>query len=538
MCKSKNNLSGESLMHGKAHNQAHSKWSRRHFLHTMGIMGGGTLTLSGLPVASLGLSPLAIAGHAGLENSDRVLVMIRLKGGNDGLNTLIPTFDYGTYASNRPNIAIPENQTIQLNPEFAVQTAMQPLMELWNTGQMKVVNSVGYEDPNLSHFESIDIWSTGNRDTSTHRSGWLGRYYTQANPDYIDNPSPIPPAVKIGGADSLLFFDDNQADLGFNVGSANELSAIGDSGTVFDLNANTDPCYYGEQVEFLRTMANSTFRYAEVISDAYNEGTNAVDYQNQLGQQLSIVSRLIKGGLGTKLYLVTLDGFDTHVDQLNSHRNLMEDLSGAVASFYEDLKVDGLESDVLTMTFSEFGRRVKQNASNGTDHGTAAPVMLFGPGLNGSDILGDNPNLNDLDNNENLKYGTDFRSLYASVLEYWLCLEPSAVDQILGQSYTRMDLGLECQSTVSVKTPIQQAVMHSAYQSHHQLNIQVNLSRPDQLRIDLYSILGQHLTTIYEGYAQSGLQTYSTPISRYGKIPVVYRISNGKSQYSDKVILR
>lgn len=537
MCKTNHKKTGESLEHGNAHTQAHNSWSRRNFLYSMGVMGGGTMTLSGLPVASLGLSPLAVAGHAGLDISDRVLVMIRLKGGNDGLNTIIPTFDYGTYQSNRPNIAIPQDESIPLTSEFAIQNVMSPLMPLWEDGQMKVINSVGYEDPNLSHFESIDIWSTGNKETSPNRSGWLGRYYTEVNPDYIENPSTVPPAVKIGGANSLLYYDDNQVDLGFNVGSANELSSIGDTGTVFDLNANTDPCYYGEQVEFLRTMANSTFRYAEVISEAFNEGTNAVEYQTRLGNQLSLVSRLIKGGLGTKLYLVTLDGFDTHVNQGNDHANLMEDLSSAVASFYEDLKADNLNQDVLTMTFSEFGRRVQQNASNGTDHGTAAPVLLFGPGLNGSDILGDNPDLGDLDNVGNLKFGTDFRSIYASVLEYWLCLDASSVDQILGQNYSRMELGLDC-SIVNVNTPIRQELMHSSYQSNNQLYIKVNLARPDHLKIELYSILGQQLSVIHQGYVQSGIHTFSTPVGHIGMIPVVYRITNGKNQYSDKVVLR
>ncbi len=538
MCKDHNNRKGESLAHGqKEHNSDHSKWSRRNFLYSLGVMGGGTVTLAGLPVSSLGMSSLSAAG--GAANGDgRILVMIRLKGGNDGLNTIIPTFDYGTYAANRPTIAVEQSDITQLTDKFGIPSIMDPLKGLWDTGQMKVVNSVGYEDPNLSHFESIDIWSSGTRSNDPARSGWLGRTYVNQYPDYLENPSPIPPAVKIGGPDSILFFDDNGADLGFNVGNAAEIDAIGDSGTVFSLDVIDNECYYGDQVEFLRTMANSTYRYVDVISEAFQQGSNAVEYSGELGEQLSIVSRMIKGNLGTQLYLVTLNGFDTHVNQTNNHSNLMNDLSQSIAAFYEDLGIDGLDNDVLTMTFSEFGRRVQQNASDGTDHGTAAPVLLFGPGLNGEGILGDDPDLSDLDNSGNLKYGTDFRSLYSSILEYWLCIDPSAVDDILGEAYPRMDIGLQCSPISSTSAPVQQTIAHSAYQSQNLLNIKVQLNRPDQIKVDLYTILGQHLAVVHNGYVSAGPHTFNTPVGQYGKIPVFYRITNGQTQLTGKVVLR
>ncbi len=541
MCNTHNNpktTQGESLAHGKAHEKHHNTWSRRSFLSSLGILGGSTFALGGLPIKSLGLSPLTFLNGNSAGNNGRILVMIRLKGGNDGLNTIIPTFDYGTYAANRPQLAIPQNELIALNDAFAMHGNMSSLNSLWDSGQMKVVNNVGYPDHNLSHFESIDVWSSANQDTDSLRSGWLGRYFVDCNPDYQENPPLAPPAVKIGGPESILYYDDNQVDLAINVANAEELATIAGNGELYNVDGILDPCYYGEQVGFLRTMANSTFRYAEVISEAYNLGTNAVNYTTSLGQQLSVVSKMIKGDLGTQLYMVTLNGFDTHVGQSSKHANLLKDLADAVSTFYTDLKADNKDKEVLTMTFSEFGRRVQQNASNGTDHGTSAPVMLFGPGLEGSGILGDNPDLQDLDNAENLKFSTDFRSIYSSVLEYWLCAPSDQVDMILGDNYDRIDLGLTCSPVSSVSRPITQTIGHRAYQRSGQLVIEVSLDRSDNLTIEVFTFLGQHVASVHQGYVLDGIHTFATPIPNLNPLPLVYRITNGKQQVSGKIVMK
>ncbi len=540
MCDNKNHTiqKGESLEHGEQHTKHHNAWSRRSFLSSLGVVGGSTFALGGLPISSLGLSPLTFASGATAENNGRILVMIRLKGGNDGLNTIIPTFNYGAYSANRPQLALPQNELIALDNAFAMHGSMNALSSMWNDGKMKVVNNVGYPDHNLSHFESIDIWSSGNQDMSSLRSGWLGRYYIDCFPDYQENPPLIPPAVKIGGPESILYYDENQVDLAINVANADELAAIADSGVLYETDNILDPCYYGEQLEFLRTMANSTFRYAEVISSAYEAGSNALDYSTSLGRQLSVVARMIKGNLGTQLYMVTLDGFDTHVNQPNQHANLLNNLSEAVNTFYADLEIDNMDSKVLTMTFSEFGRRVQQNASNGTDHGTVAPVLLFGPGLNGSDMVGDNPDLEDLDNAGNMKFTTDFRSIYSSVLEYWLCAPSDNVDMILGDVYDRIDLGFDCNPISSTYRPVTQSLGHRAYQQGGKLAIEVTLDRPDNLRIDLYTYLGQQIQTLHSGYVQSGVNTFYANVGGLETIPLVYRISNGKEHVSGKTVIR
>ena len=295
---------GAALEHGAAHEQDHQRWSRRSFIRTLGLSGGGAFFLSNLPVAALSSSALAY----GLSNSetDRVLVLIRLKGGNDGLNTIIPLFDYGAYQSLRPGIAIPQNQTFALNDRFGMPNTMNDLMPLWEEGQMRVINSVGYPNQNLSHFVSSDIWATADDAGNVGTSGWLGRYLMDLYPDYLTNPPETPPAVQIGGVGNLAFYDSNEVNISVSVADPDQQFEIAQNGELYDV-LNLPDCCYGEQLGYMRTMTNSTFYYAGVIKEAYDSAANAVDYgPGSLRRQLALVARLIKGGLGTKLYMVTL----------------------------------------------------------------------------------------------------------------------------------------------------------------------------------------------------------------------------------------
>ena len=494
------------------------------------------MALGGMSVSALAASPLAFLSGSG--SHDRILVMIRLKGGNDGLNTLIPLYDYSKYQQLRPNLAIGSNDYFSLTDRHALPTVMSPLQSLWNEGKMKIVNGVGYPDHNLSHFESIDIWSSGDTTNSSPQSGVFGRYYTQTFPDYISNPSPIPPAIKIGGPDSILYYDQEGVDLSVNVASANELANIASSGSLYDVENILNQCYYGEQLEFLRTISNTTFRYADILSESFDKGSNNTAYPNNLGDQLALVARLIKGGLGTQLYMVTLDGFDTHVNQVNQHRNLMANLAESVASFYRDLENTEYADKVLSMTYSEFGRRVQQNASNGTDHGTAAPVLMFGSGLNGSGMVGDDPDLDDLDNTENLKFTTDFRSIYATVLEYWLCAEASSVDSVMNDTYERLDLGLACSPSTHTSIPIAQSLSFRAFQESSIFCIEVNLSRPEILKVEVFDILGQSLGLLHSGRLTAGKHTFSLPIGQYRTMAIVYQINSSHRRIAEQFVIR
>ncbi|MCB0636676.1 MAG: DUF1501 domain-containing protein, partial [Lewinella sp.] len=349
---------GSAIEHGQAHQRDHQEWSRRTFLRQMGIAGTASFLLGKMPITALASSRLALALNN--NNNDRILILIRLKGGNDGLNMIIPVFDYGAYQANRPTIAIPQNEVISLSDELGMPNSMQPLDALWQEGQMKVVNNVGYPDHNLSHFRSTDIWSSASDSNVVDDSGWLGRTLEQEYPDFLNNPPTDPPAIQIGSAGNITFVNSDELNMALMVANPEQLYDIAQTGQLYDPNA-VPTCYYGEQLHYLRVVANNTFRYAEVVAQAYENGTNSVEHQNfGIGDQLALVARLIRGGLGTRLYMVTHDGFDTHANQSNQHPLLMNYLAQALNDFYADLEEGGHDSRVLSMTFSEFGRRPEQ----------------------------------------------------------------------------------------------------------------------------------------------------------------------------------
>ena len=521
---------GSKVEHGKAHEKAHKDWSRRSFLRGLGITGGMGLVLGQLPVNALSSSPLSVLLDG--ANSDRILVMIRLKGGNDGLNTLVPLYNYDTYRTNRPQLAKSESDVIKLSDEHGLNSNLAPLMPLWNEGKMKIVNGVGYDNHNLSHFRSTDIITSGSDANVVESSGWLGRHLNDCFPDFLTNPPAHPPAVQIAGAGSILFSGGEGAveDYALSVASPEQLFEIAKTGRLYELD-NLPECTYGEQLGFLRSVANSTFRYAEVIKEKYDEAENDVAYTTALGQQLGLVARLIKGGLKTQFYVVTLDGFDTHADQENSHDRLMAELSGAVSNFFEDLRLSEKDDDVLAMTFSEFGRRVQENASAGTDHGTASPTMMFGPSLNGNGFIGTNPNLDDLDSNENLKFTTDFRQIYATVLEEWLCIDAAQVNALLYDDFERLALGLECEGVSTVNESDFGLQVHNIrYDAAGKAYVYYELAQMQYVKIEIFNISGQLVTTLQNGRQTRGSYTQAINLKRgLAMAPYVYRLSvNGK----------
>jgi len=525
--KNKNIRYGSTLQNGKAHQQDHHNWSRRSFLKNLGLTGGASLLLGNSSLQALNSSLFNLGG----TDNDRVLVLVRLKGGNDGLNTIVPLFDYDFYANNRPTIRIQQNQLIDLTDDFAMPNTMMPLQNMWDNGKMKVVNNVGYPDQNLSHFRSTDIWSSSSDTNVVDTSGWLGRYLEGIYPDYLTNPPERPPAIQIGGIGSLVFNDSDQNSLSVNVGDPEELFEIAQNGRAYDVE-NLPECFYGEQLGFLRSVANSTYIYAEVIKEAYDASTNVGGYDNfGLSTQLALVARLIKGNLGTKMYMVTMDGYDTHADQSVNHANLMNRLSTSIDAFYKDLDATGHGKEVLCMTFSEFGRRVQQNASGGTDHGSAAPVMLFGESLNGNGIIGDKPDLRNVDSSGNLIFSTDFRSIYATIMEDWLCIDTNTVNQTLGADFDRLALGLSCQPTPVFNTPTIQLHHEARYSSDGQIQIYFSLSENMDIDLQVFNILGQPVAQLYKGRLEAG--EHSFPFQSKSSLSAgqyVYRIvANGQA---------
>ncbi|TXB63201.1 DUF1501 domain-containing protein [Phaeodactylibacter luteus] len=526
---------GSALEHGEAHERDHHFRSRRSFLRNLGLFSGGAMLLGNTPVAALANNPLAW-GLAN-ANTNRALVLIRFKGGNDGLNTIIPVFDYGTYQAARPSIHIPQSELLNLNGAFAMPNYMSGLSDMWQDGQMKVVNSVGYADQNLSHFRSTDIWATGSDSEVMDTSGWLGRLLEGQFPDFITDPPEAPPAIQIGGSGTYVFDDSMGNNMSVQVEDPEALYEIAQNGELYDP-LSVPECYYGEQIAYLRTVANNTFRYAEVISQAYNSAENSNDYPNNLGRQLALVARLIKGGLDTKLYMVTLDGFDTHAGQANQHANLMNNLAESVKAFYEDLAAANRSEDVLCMSFSEFGRRIEQNASNGTDHGAASCMLLFGPALNGNGILGQNPDMHDVDDAGNLKFGTDFRQIYATVLEKWLCVDHSTVDEVMGQYFERMGgLGISCAPTPVFDLPAARIRHWAAPESREETAIYYVLPHGAEVQVEVFNMFGQPVGKLFRGWQPAGQhrQAFRASAVRLAAGYYVYRITVQGQAYSGKI---
>jgi len=520
-----------------SHDLEHKKWNRRSFLQALGLAGAGTMMVGGMPLSASSHSKLAAA--ISTTETDRILIIIRLKGGNDGLNTIIPIYDYDTYASYRPTVKQNLNQVTPLSADFGMPNYMNDLLDLWDNGAMKVVHGVGYEDSSQSHFAGSDIWASADLNNTT-QSGWLGRHFEELYPEYLINPPSIPAAVQIGSIGNLIF-DGDSTNYAFSVANPDQLEAVAQNGTIHDM-SNFPECIYGEQLEFMRGTTNTTYQYAGTIHEAFINSSNSVNYaDSDLGQQLSIVARLIKGNLGSKIYMVTLESFDTHANQLNDHKVLLTDLANSIKIFYEDLASAGLDDKVLSMTISEFGRRVIENGSNGTDHGTAAPLMLFGPAIEGNGFVSQHPDLSNLDQDGNLNYTQDFREIYATIMQEWLCIDPDLVnDALLNQNHATVDLGFNC-STLSVNDFNQNRFKHFPVYTDQDTYIKIKNPYTQHMVIKLFDIMGREIATLKNEMVFAGEHSVSLKHTVKNKLSIgqyIYRISVGTQNYSKSLIIR
>lgn len=382
-------------------------------------------------------SPLVQALLGGGADTDHVLVIIQLSGGNDGLNMVIPISTYSLYNNARSNIAIPQNRILSLNgyADTGLHPAMTGLQAMYNDTKLKIIQAVGYPQPNFSHFRATDIWMTGSNSKQEVYTGWAGRYLNYEYPNfpsgYPNSEMKDPLAIQIGSTASLT----TQGP------SVNMAMSITSATSFYQLVSGTDDpvpqTKAGKELSYIRTVAKQTRQYADAIIDAANKVTSQSAYptNNSLADQLKIVARLIKGGLKTKVYMVSFGGFDNHSLQttttdttVGTHATLLGRVSGAIKAFQDDLAFLEIEDRVVGMTFSEFGRRIKSNSSVGTDHGSAAPMFVFGKPVDGG-VLGDNPAIQATPTvNDNVTMQYDFRSVYATLLENWFCIPKETVD--------------------------------------------------------------------------------------------------------------
>ena len=426
-----------SLDHGAAHDHDHDAWTRRDFLVRAGLGATAAATapawVGKSEARALSGSPLLDA-LAGAE-TDRVLVLVQLQGGNDGLNTIVPVTN-DLYYNARPNLAVASGETHALSAEYGMHPQMADLVPTWGEGDMAVVHSVGYPDSSLSHFQGTDVWLSA--DENVAATGWAGRALARDFPDIRTDPPASPPAVQMGTSAPLLF-NGPEGGLSMAMLDVDLFLQIASGGEVYST-TDVPAGAAGAELAFVRSVANDAFRYRDAIQAATDRAENATAYPDtDLGAELAAIARLIKGRLGARIYLVSLGSFDTHANQLNDHASLLHELSGALVSFYADLAASGDAERTLSVTFSEFGRRVRENGSAGTDHGTSAPLFLFGPRAVGG-LHGTGPDLSRLDGTGNLAHETDFRQIYATLLQDWFNLDPATTAGILGADYQPLAL--------------------------------------------------------------------------------------------------
>lgn len=391
---------------------------RREFLRT---------TLGTSAVISLGATVpdfLRQAAAANANKQETVLVVVQLSGGNDGLNTVIP-FKDDTYRSNRPTLAIPQSDVLKINDSLGFHPSARGLADLLEDNSLAIVQGVGYDKPNRSHFESMDIWHTCQRKDDTRTTGWIGRYLDASQ-------------ATAQGASLALHLGHEKQPFALTaedvrVPSISSLAEfrIDDRGNK-KLRSTISKLSSAERKQndsilgFLQSSTTTALQASERVEEASRDYKTPVDYpESALATKLKTVAQFIDSGLGTRIYYVTLDGFDTHSQQAGAHGVLLSQLGGAVSSFVKDIKHHGHADRVAVLAFSEFGRRVKENASEGTDHGAAAPLFLAGSKVR-SGLIGDQPSLTDLEDGD-VKFHTDFRRVYAAVLDNWLGWESESV---------------------------------------------------------------------------------------------------------------
>ncbi|HVZ41947.1 MAG TPA: DUF1501 domain-containing protein [Candidatus Kapabacteria bacterium] len=372
-----------------------------------------------------------------VQPNDRVLVVIQLEGGNDGLNMVVPIED-DAYYTMRPGIGVAKADAVRLDntPLLGLNPKATGLAAMYNQGTLAIVQNVGYANNTMSHFAGTEIWNTasGGQQKDLQRTGWLGRYLHHEYPLYPDQIPSDPPAIEIGAATSAAFTIVGSS-ISMSLLNPSEFYDLVNGGPQVDTGAGGDTPS-GHEKAFVDLIDQQSRAYAESIRRAASRANNIAAYPdgNVLAESLAIVARLIAGGLATRVYKVTLGGFDTHANQKGYHDTLLGTMSDAIKAFAGDLKALQVDERVVGMTYSEFGRRVRENASGGTDHGAAAPHLVFGTAVNGGTVFGGEPNLVDLDIAEeggNLRYQVDFHCYYASVLAPWFGLADDVVRDVL-----------------------------------------------------------------------------------------------------------
>ncbi len=490
---------------------------RRQFIERIGLLTGSAgLSLSGVPIRAFA-NPFIRA-----QDDDNILVFIQLAGGNDGLNTLVP-FEDDAYYKNRPTLALPKNQLHPITNTLGFNPNMEGFASLFKEGKMSIIQNVGYENPDRSHFKSMDIWNSASDPEQVKETGWAARYLSSLPENGTANRT-FPMAVELGWFGSLLLEETNFSH-GLYMNSLEEYLAItkqyispsdSDSLSVADL-----------EFDYINYIAIQSNSFASRISEVSKSGKNLVPYPDSfLARQLSIVSRLISGGLETSVYTAKLQGFDTHFLQAEPHARLLKETSEAVVAFQSDLQALNISKKVTILIYSEFGRRLLEG-SFGTDHGTAAPIFVIGDSVRGG-IIGTNPELSNLDSNGDLKYKYDYRQVYSTILMDHLFVSESNTSNLLGNNYPTLPI---YKNSIEPYPPHLFDIEHIyPNPTSSDLNITFGVTEKSFVVVNLYGSNGNHVSTFLNKIFFSGKHTVR--INCFSLMPGSYHLVlnvNGKN---------
>jgi uncharacterized protein (DUF1501 family) len=469
---------------------------RRDFLKTSPL--AASFSLGKIPVWASNMFEI------GEGQDDTVLVVIQLFGGNDGLNTIIPADNDAYYSKFRKKTSVPKaklsrigSSSSYLNPALKLGTN-NGLEGLYKEGKLAIIQGIGYPNNSLSHFRSTDIWLSGTvpaDDTQRLETGWMGRYL-----EVKSLSSEHPPCLNIGNETSLLFQTVN-SNRSLSIADPNEFYESG-KGVLSGEALQTGNTKYAAEYNYLIDLGIKSNKYSIIVKQAFDKGKNTKEFaKGKLSDELKLVARLISGGLKTKVYMVSLDGFDTHSNQGSldgKHAELLQQISEAISFFMEDLKTQKLTSKIVGLTVSEFGRRPTENESSGTDHGAAGVMFMFGDAVKGN-LYGKPFDFSNLDKNQDFPFQYDYRAVYDEVLTKWLPTRSNLATEVLGKSFTHIEGGLirsgGSQFILSTPEPVK-TIAYPNPSINGMLQLKMQLLENTEISISQYSSSGRNLTMI------------------------------------------
>ena len=480
------------------------------------------------------------------ELEDRILVIIQMFGGNDGLNTVIPADNDLYYSKFRKSLNIPKNKTIKLgNSNAYLHPSLNSgpgngLSGLFKEGKVAVLQGVGYPNPNLSHFRSTDIWLSGkvpSADSERLESGWIGSYLSSKG---IAGTGEHPDCLNIGSNSSLIFRH-NAENFGLSVSDPVQFYESGKDLLTGDSFVDGSSKYASE-FNYLLDLSIKSNKYSKVVKDAFDKGKNTQDYSNDgLVSELKLVARLISGGLKTKVYLLNINGFDTHAAQGTTdgkHAALLKSVNDSIAWFMADLKAQNLSKNVVGMTISEFGRRPNENESGGTDHGAAGAMFVFGDEVKGG-LYGNNFDFSKLDSNGDFIHQFDYRAVYDEILFKWMGGSDTAIKSVLQKRYSHIQGGilndyLATGSPLANDVPTNNTVFPNPTTDGF-ITLNLNLPQPDNITLFQTTLSGQRLSVFQNIPLPTG--THSLPVQlKNGRGNYILEVLGGNIRESFKVI--